>query len=66
MQYFRKLGNYGGDWFGTDNGVRSEVSNIQWNLVAGEIDENFCDLVESKLNQDIPEFRAINTMLLRF
>lgn len=61
LQYFRKLGNYGGDWFGTDNGVRSEVSNIQWNLVAGEIDENFCDLVESKLNQDIPEFKDPST-----
>lgn len=61
LQYFRKLGNYGGNWFGTSNSVAGEASNIQWNLVAGEIDNDFCDLVESTLGSDIPKFKDPST-----
>lgn len=53
LQYFRRLGGYGGDWNG--------ASNIQWNLVAGEIDNNFCNLVESTLGNDIPKFKDPST-----
>lgn len=61
LQYFRKLGNYGGNWFGTSNSVAGEASDIQWNLVAGEIDNDFCDLVESTLGSDIPKFKDPST-----
>lgn len=59
LQYFRYLGNYGGDWFGTK--FFQEVSNIQWSLVAGEINKDFCNLVESSLGNDIPEFKDPTT-----
>lgn len=59
LQFFRKKGGYGGDWFGTS--VSNDASNIQWNLVAGEIDDDFCNLVKSTLDQDIPEFKDPST-----
>ena len=46
LQYIRRH-RYGDrdDW-----GIGTDVSNIKWDIVAGVIDEQFCNLVDSKLS----------------
>ena len=45
LQYFRKRGNYGGSLFSN-----SSSSNLTWNTVAGAIDNNYCNLVDTNLS----------------
>ncbi len=58
LQYFRKLGGYGGDLFSSD----SSSSALRWEIVAGEIDNNFCNQVDSKLNDmNFSYYDPVNT-----
>ena len=45
LQYFRKRGNYGGSLFSNSNS-----SNLTWNTVAGAIDNNYCNLIDTNLS----------------